>query len=102
MADCTLIFPFQLFDPHPAVAKGRPLVLIERDETVVAADVTDYKTDAIAKGDRTALETRVDYYRPQLAAYCRAVARFTGLAPDRIASRLVFLEPAEVVDLSDA
>ena len=29
MADCTLIFPFQLFDPHPAVAKGRPLVLIE-------------------------------------------------------------------------
>jgi deoxyribodipyrimidine photolyase-related protein len=29
MADCSLIFPFQLFDPHPAVSKSRPVVLIE-------------------------------------------------------------------------
>ncbi len=75
------------------------LVLIQRDGAVVAADVTDYKTDAISKGSRPALEARVEYYRPQLAAYCRAVERFTGLASDRIAARLVFLEPGEVVDL---
>lgn len=29
MSECTLIFPHQLFDPHPAVAKGRAVVLIE-------------------------------------------------------------------------
>ncbi len=29
MTECTLIFPHQLFDPHPAIAKGRPVVLVE-------------------------------------------------------------------------
>ncbi len=29
MADCTLVFPFQLFDPHPAIARGRTIVFIE-------------------------------------------------------------------------
>ncbi len=29
MVDCTLIFPFQLFDPHPAVKRDRPVVFIE-------------------------------------------------------------------------
>jgi deoxyribodipyrimidine photolyase-related protein len=29
MADCTLVFPFQLFDPHPALDRGRSVVLIE-------------------------------------------------------------------------
>lgn len=29
MMECTLIFPHQLFDPHPALALGRSVVLIE-------------------------------------------------------------------------
>ena len=29
MADCTLVFPHQLFDSHPAVVEGRTVVLIE-------------------------------------------------------------------------
>lgn len=29
MADCTIIFPFQLFDPHPAVTKSRAGVIVE-------------------------------------------------------------------------
>ncbi len=29
MADCTLVFPHQLFDPHPAISKERPVILIE-------------------------------------------------------------------------
>jgi hypothetical protein len=41
----------------------------------------------------------VEHYRPQLAEYCRAVSRFTRLPPDRIAARLVFAVPGEVVDL---
>ncbi|MEZ5327681.1 MAG: cryptochrome/photolyase family protein [Verrucomicrobiales bacterium] len=29
MADCTIIFPFQLFDPHPALDRSRAVVFIE-------------------------------------------------------------------------
>ncbi len=29
MSACSILFPFQLFDPHPALQKGRPVVLIE-------------------------------------------------------------------------
>lgn len=29
MSECTIIFPFQLFDPHPAVTKSRAVVFIE-------------------------------------------------------------------------
>jgi deoxyribodipyrimidine photolyase-related protein len=29
MGDCTLIFPFQLFDPHPAIIRSRPVILVE-------------------------------------------------------------------------
>ena len=29
MAECTLIFPFQLFDPHPAVKRSRAVIFIE-------------------------------------------------------------------------
>ncbi|MGK0185769.1 MAG: deoxyribodipyrimidine photolyase-related protein [Verrucomicrobiales bacterium] len=33
MADCTLIFPFQLFDPHPALKTERTVVLVEEGLT---------------------------------------------------------------------
>jgi len=36
MASCTLIFPFQLFDPHPALSRDRPVVFIE--ESLVFGD----------------------------------------------------------------
>ena len=29
MSEATLVFPFQLFDPHPALERGRKVVLIE-------------------------------------------------------------------------
>jgi hypothetical protein len=75
------------------------LVLIESDRRLLAADVTDYKTDVIAAGDHAALRQRVEYYRPQLAAYCRAVAKMTRLDPARIAARLIFVHPGVVIDL---
>jgi ATP-dependent exoDNAse (exonuclease V) beta subunit len=75
------------------------LVLIGPDDKPLAADVTDYKTDVIDKDDRAALAARVEYYRPQLTAYRRAVERFAGLPIDRIATRIVFLDLGIVVDL---
>jgi ATP-dependent exoDNAse (exonuclease V) beta subunit len=75
------------------------LVLGRRDGEVVWADVLDYKTDRV---DEAALDERTAYYRPQLESYGRVVAAQTGLAPDAIRLRLVFLEPGQVVDLAPA
>jgi len=36
MSEATLVFPFQLFDPHPALERGRKVVLIE--ESLVFGD----------------------------------------------------------------
>ena len=38
MAACTLVFPFQLFASHPAIERGRPVVLLE-DSLVFGGDV---------------------------------------------------------------
>jgi hypothetical protein len=55
--------------------------------------VVDYKTDAVPGA---ALEARVAVYRPQLAAYARALADATG---ERIAGAVpVFLHPAGATD----
>jgi ATP-dependent exoDNAse (exonuclease V) beta subunit len=66
-----------------------------------AADVLDFKTDAIAPGDETALAARVEHYRPQLEAYRCAVARLAQLPPERIATRLVFPSTGCVKDIRD-
>jgi ATP-dependent exoDNAse (exonuclease V) beta subunit len=64
----------------------------------VAADVLDYKSDAVpSKGDQ--LRMRVDHYRPQLEAYRRAVSQMTQLDSRRVATRLLFLEAGAVVQL---
>jgi ATP-dependent helicase/nuclease subunit A len=73
------------------------LVLVRRGNEVVAADVIDFKTDALAPHGPHQLADRVEHYRPQLDAYRRAVAKLYGLSPPAIAARLVFLATGEVV-----
>ena len=70
------------------------LVLLVRDGRVLAADVLDFKTDLVDGPD--ILEKRIDFYRPQIAAYRRAVSRMHALEPDRIVSRLVFVQSGVV------
>ena len=74
------------------------LVLVRRGGAVVAADVLDYKTDAIEPGDERLAE-RVAFYRPQIEAYRRAVAKTYRLEPRRITSRLVFMAAGIVVPM---
>lgn len=73
------------------------LVLVYQGETLVAADVIDFKSDAV---DESTLQAKIEYYRPQLEAYRRAVSQFAGLALNRIAARLVFVETGQVVNLN--
>jgi len=69
------------------------LVLVYRDEQLLAAEVLDFKTDQVS-GDRPEqLAERIAAYRPQMAAYRQAVARLTGLPIARIFARLLFVEP---------
>ncbi|MBN1909965.1 MAG: UvrD-helicase domain-containing protein [Pirellulales bacterium] len=72
------------------------LVVLFDGPTPAAADVIDFKTDAVSLSNPAALDARIEIYRPQLAAYRRAVAAMYGLGPDRISARLVFLEPGLV------
>jgi ATP-dependent exoDNAse (exonuclease V) beta subunit len=67
------------------------LVLLDVDGQLIAADVLDFKSDVVDPGDRSQLEQRKAYYRPQLAAYRLATAKLTGLPPQRIATRLAFV-----------
>ena len=73
------------------------LVLISTAGKLMAADVVDYKTDAVASPAR--LPELVEHYRPQLEAYKRAAERITRLPADCITAWLVFLSLDEVVEI---
>lgn len=57
-----------------------------------AVEIIDFKTDAV-DSDAAWESDRVNFYRPQLLAYQRAVSTWTGLAPEHIFVHLVFVDP---------
>jgi ATP-dependent exoDNAse (exonuclease V) beta subunit len=69
------------------------LVLVYRDDRLVAAEVLDFKTDQVSFDRPEQLAERIAAYRPQMAAYRQAVARLTGLPLARIFARLLSVEP---------
>jgi ATP-dependent exoDNAse (exonuclease V) beta subunit len=75
------------------------IVWLGEGDSTVAADVIDFKTDAIEPGNAKALAERMEHYRPQLEAYRRAVARLAQLPEERIATRLVFTNAGRVVEV---
>lgn len=78
------------------------LVLLEQHGRVVAAEVLDFKTDALAADDAEQVAAKVAHYQPQLAAYRRAVAQFAALPLDHIAAQLVFVEAGLVRPVAPA
>ncbi len=73
------------------------LVLWSSKNKIVAAEIVDFKTDAIT--DQTSLAARVETYRPQLDSYRQAVAQLFHLAASDVSATLVFVQPGEVVQL---
>ena len=67
------------------------LVLLKRGGKIVAADVVDFKTDALPANDQTALRQRVDVYKPQIRGYRDAVAAIFGLPIEDVSARLMFV-----------
>jgi len=76
------------------------LVLVGPPDGIQFAHVIDFKTDRLQGKPAAALRQRIDWYRPQVAGYCQAVATTFQLSPDRIQSHLVFvdLDHAEPMD----
>ena len=95
------------------------LVLVRRNGQVVAADIIDFKTDAIWTSERvvfrsakdrsfaerkmtlsgdeeTAVRDKVAAYRDQMRSYARAISLMYKLPPERITTRLVMLATGRV------
>jgi ATP-dependent exoDNAse (exonuclease V) beta subunit len=64
------------------------VVLHGRPGAWTQAVVSDFKTDRVTAKE---LDARVELYRPQLEGYRRVLAHMSGLAPERIEARLLFL-----------
>ncbi len=69
------------------------LVLMYDGDQPVAADVVDFKTDAVDVANVEQFAETVEYYRPQIDAYCRAVSKQFHLPMNRISARLLFVSP---------
>ncbi len=69
------------------------LVLVYQGEKLVEAEVLDYKTDQLSGGK---IAEAVEHYRPQMDAYRRAAAQYTGLDMKRVTAKLVFVVPGVV------
>ena len=78
------------------------LVVWRRSGHTVAAEVVDFKFDAMGGDGRGAVGARIlaeksAFYAPQLQAYRRAVAALHALDPARVSCRLVFMRSGDVV-----
>ncbi len=71
------------------------LVLWSEGNKIVAAEIIDFKTDAIEGQSR--LTDKVEMYRPQMKSYCRATSQLFGLAADQVTAKLIFVQAGEVV-----
>lgn len=71
------------------------IVWIYAGQQLVAADILDFKTDLVE--DDEAIDRKREYYRPQLESYRGAVCRMSGLTPERVIARLVFVGRGLVV-----
>jgi hypothetical protein len=67
--------------------------------SIVAAEVLDFKTDAVSAADPQALEKIAARYRPQLLAYREAVSAMFGLSVDRVITRLMVIEADQLVEV---
>lgn len=78
------------------------LVLFSQAGKIVAAEILDYKTDALNPRDEQAILEKLEYYRPQQAAYRDAVAQTYKLTPTAVSVRVLFLTPRRILAIPPA
>ena len=72
------------------------VVWVYQGSQLIAADIIDFKSNVV---DVDNLQSRIEYYQPQMEIYRRAVSQFAKIPMERIATRLVFSDPRQVVNL---
>jgi ATP-dependent helicase/nuclease subunit A len=77
------------------------LVLFRRQGCVLAADIIDFKSDALAVEQAADMRHAIETYRPQFAMYRRAMAHQFSLDLNRVRSRLLFLQVGAVCQIDD-
>ena len=85
--------------PRKTAVKERMTTTRSATTTLAAAEVLDYKTDAVTVGDPQAVAKIVARYRPQLSAYREAVSSMFGLPLERVMTRLMLIEADQVVEV---
>ncbi len=77
------------------------LILDWKGPRATRAWVVDFKSDRITPEDGDSMEDRVEFYRPQLEAYGRAVEALYDLPPAEIRLSLAFLSAGRRIDLRE-
>lgn len=67
------------------------LVAIRQSDSLVAAEVIEFKSDQLSLDDEKGIALRLREYQPQIGAYRRAVAALFGLPLNRVFARLVLV-----------
>ncbi len=74
------------------------VVIAVKNKKITSCEIIDFKTDLI-KEEKGGIKERVEYYRPQIAAYKRALETLLCLDSSAIHCKLVFLRSDEIVSL---
>ena len=88
--------PFAVRENDAVVYGIDRLVLFCLGDRVLAADLLDFKSDALAVRDTAEIDEAVARYQPQLTLYHRAIAQQFRLDVDRIVTRLLFVQVGEI------
>ncbi|MEE9212635.1 MAG: 3'-5' exonuclease, partial [Phycisphaeraceae bacterium] len=74
------------------------VVIHRRDGQVCAADLIDFKTDAVTDDTMASL---VEKYQPQMNAYRTALSVMLGLGTEQVAAQLLFVTSGRVCEVQD-
>ncbi|MFK7737352.1 MAG: PD-(D/E)XK nuclease family protein [Pirellulaceae bacterium] len=89
-----------VLDDEMIVGSIDRLVLTFRDGSPYAANIVDFKTDRYEPQlELLWLNERIDYHRPQLMAYGRAVSHLFQIPRERVSSYLLMLSTDDLVNL---
>jgi len=93
-------YPFAVVDDGDVVTGFIDrLVLVHVANRLVAADIVDFKTDAVTPDDGPIFTARTDYYSDQLEAYRRVAVQLFRLPEECISARLFMLAAGGIVNV---
>ncbi|MDD3469328.1 MAG: UvrD-helicase domain-containing protein [Thermoguttaceae bacterium] len=75
------------------------ITMLWQGNRCVAAEILDYKTDRLPANAPEMLSERIAFYRPQIAAYARSIAKMYHVPYSRLSMRLLFTTLPHLADL---